>query len=69
MRKCLLGIKRRAEALGALGTPPMLDFVGFGVNERVGREQTCFGCWIFVGFRASLNVCSHPRGDEIPGLT
>jgi hypothetical protein len=38
----------------------VLDLLDFALSGPRFRSQTRFRCWIFVGFRAALNMCSHP---------
>src|SRR5918996_5030854 len=38
----------------------LLDFVEFPVRTSAEANETDFACWIFVGFRAAMNMCSHP---------
>ncbi len=44
----------------------LLDFLS---APGFHRPQTHFACWIFVGFRAALNVCSHPHRPRKRALT
>ena len=41
--------------------PRMLDLLDFALSATDFQMQTSFGCWIFVGFRAAVNVCSDAR--------
>src|SRR5919106_1166038 len=47
----------------------LLDFVGFPVRTSAEANETDFACWIFVGFRAAMNMCSHPDDQGKSALT
>jgi hypothetical protein len=46
-----------------------LDLLDFASTRAADVDDTDFVCWILVGFRAALNVGSHPKRLENSPLT
>jgi hypothetical protein len=46
-----------------------LDLLDFASAPVADEDETDFGCWIFVGFRAALNIRSHRATEHKHTLT
>jgi hypothetical protein len=45
------------------------DLLDFRLASLQIARKSSFGCWIFVGFRVAMNVCSHQQRLQKHRLT
>jgi hypothetical protein len=58
-----------AGQLDLLGLRARWILLDFAFARAANANETDVGCWIFVGFRAALNICSHPKKGRKQPLT